>query len=939
MKILERTALILVIRVLFGCVIEVAIGAPREQNREIRRKNFVSPNEILRAKSALGAKGRCIVTTSTDRQPTKAMPKKRPHSWRVWNLCVVVYLLPTLFPCWFDVVAPASAANLQSAEALFRAGDYEQCLQIAGDQVYRGVWNDRWPRLLIRCQLRTGKYGAALESYEAALKRYSANISLRMLGARVLELNNDPRRAEQERKQIYRLVEASPRRYSSRESLVALGRYFLGQGEDAREVLELFFDRVLKTDSKYLAAHMATAELGLAKHDYQLATEALKEAAEIQPDDPQIAYLAARAWQDSDSKRAALELGRAINLNPRHVPSLLYQADRLIDAEQYEAAQQSLTGVLAVDVQHPLAWAYHAVIAHLQGHYEGEMALREVALHPWQSNPEVDYTIGKKLSDKYRFSEGAAYQRSALAMNPNYGPAKFQLAQDLLRLGNEEEGWRLADDVHASDGYNVVAHNLVTLHDRIKNFQTIEKENLIVRMDAREARVYGEQVVALLKQARDTLCAKYEVEPSKPIIVEIFPEQKDFAIRTFGLPGGAGFLGVCFGRVITANSPAALDRTPSNWQAVLWHEFCHVVTLEKTHNRMPRWLSEGISVYEEIQRDPSWGQSMVPQYREMILGNGDDLTPVSELSGAFLNPKSPAHLQFAYYESCLVVEYLVETYGLETLKRILVDLGVGMPINTSLARYVGSLDSFDRQFAEFARKRAASLAPELDWDRAGMPERASVNQWREWLSNHPGNYWALRKLAEVLIQGQQWNAAKEQLLLIHKHYPTDATAGGTLEMLAKVYRELGDDRAEKETLERLSQISSDSIDAYRRLAEIESAAENWPGVLRNAERLIDVNPLRPVGQEYLALAAERLDRSQTAVAALTALAEMDPIDPAGLHFRLAQSLRKIDQPDRARREVLRALEDAPRYRAAQKLLLELVQYSQPTAESPDATTP
>jgi len=62
------------------------------------------------------------------------------------------------------------------------------------------------------------------------------------------------------------------------------------------------------------------------------------------------------------------------------------------------------------------------------------------------------------------------------------------------------------------------------------------------------------------------------------------------------------------------------------------------------------------SVYEESQANPSWGQHMTPRYREMILEN-DELTPVSKLSGAFLSPKSEQHLQFAYYESSLAVEF------------------------------------------------------------------------------------------------------------------------------------------------------------------------------------------------------------------------------------------------------------------------------------------
>ena len=98
----------------------------------------------------------------------------------------------------------------------------------------------------------------------------------------------------------------------------------------------------------------------------------------------------------------------------------------------------------------------------------------------------------------------------------------------------------------------------------------------------------------------------------EPVIVEVFPQQKEFAVRTFGLPGAEGLLGVCFGRVVTARSPASQAEHPSNWEAVLWHEFCHVVTLGKTRNKMPRWLSEGISVYEEGQENRSWADGVGP---------------------------------------------------------------------------------------------------------------------------------------------------------------------------------------------------------------------------------------------------------------------------------------------------------------------------------------
>ena len=211
-----------------------------------------------------------------------------------------------------------------------------------------------------------------------------------------------------------------------------------------------------------------------------------------------------------------------------------------------------------------------------------------------------------------------------------------------------------------------------------------------------------------LQRAREVLCAKYEVQLTDVIHVEIFPRQQDFAVRTFGMPGGDGFLGVCFGNVVTANSPASQGENPANWQSVLWHEFCHVVTLRKTSNKMPRWLSEGISVYEERQADSRWGQSMNPRYREMIVGG--QLTPVSQLSAAFLQPPSPLHLDFAYFESSLVVEYIVARHGLEVLKRILSDLGDGLSIETALGRNVGSPVNLDAEFEKYAREQAEGLA-------------------------------------------------------------------------------------------------------------------------------------------------------------------------------------------------------------------------------------
>ncbi len=58
-------------------------------------------------------------------------------------------------------------------------------------------------------------------------------------------------------------------------------------------------------------------------------------------------------------------------------------------------------------------------------------------------------------------------------------------------------------------------------------------DGIIVRMDSREAKIYGPRVLDLLQRAKKVLSEKYELTLTEPVTVEIFPQQSDFAIRTF----------------------------------------------------------------------------------------------------------------------------------------------------------------------------------------------------------------------------------------------------------------------------------------------------------------------------------------------------------------------------------------------------------------------
>ena len=585
----------------------------------------------------------------------------------------------------------ARGADLGTARQQFISGQYSNCAEVCTQAIAEREYEEEWRSLLAKSQFALGRYVEADVTLSNALDRYSWSVPLRLLAHEILPYSGDTNRAGEALQQIEALIASrSDWRVRDAASLLAIGRAALLLGADARKVQDNILEPARKANPDNREVYLTLGELALDKHDFNLAAKQFNIGLKKFPDDPDLHFGLARAFQSGNRKEMLEHVAAVLEQNTNHVGAMLLLVDHLIAGEEYEAADKLLVRAFTVNPWSPEAWANRAVLRHLASDADGEKAAREKALRFWPANPQVDYLIGKNLSQKYRFAEGAAAQRRAIAFDASFVPAKAQLAVDLLRLGSESEGWRLAEEARKQDEYDVTMFNVLTLKDKLAKFTTLTNADFILRMSTNEAPVYGEEVLALLSRARSNVVAKYGATLSGPTVVEIFPEQKDFGVRTFGMPDNPGYLGVCFGAVITANSPASQTAHAANWQAVLWHEFTHVVTLQMTRNKMPRWLSEGISVFEELQADPTWGQRMTVRYREMILG--DELTPISELSSAFLAPKTPMHLQFAYYESELAVEFIVNNFGFDALKKILRDLGQGIEINQAIATHTAPMD-------------------------------------------------------------------------------------------------------------------------------------------------------------------------------------------------------------------------------------------------------
>jgi tetratricopeptide (TPR) repeat protein len=815
--------------------------------------------------------------------------------------------------------------NLGPVKQVLQAGDYDLCVRVGQLAKERGLKSIEWRLIHLQALRALGRLEEALEETVPMLTTYPND--LRLLQPR-LQMAKELGRQElidATLQQINTAAKAKPASERSAEEWVALGQAALEAGADAQKVITHYFQVGQKKDPKSEAPYLAEGWLALDKNDAARAANVFRLGLKNHGETPELRHGLATAFMNSDRAVAMENIVRILEVNSHHEGALLLRAELHIGAEKFLDAEADIQTVIDVSEGHPTAWALRAAVASITTADSAKVtAARAEGLQRWAQNPIVDHTLGRIVSRAYRFAEGAAHQRKALLFAPSYLPAKMQLCHDLLRLGEEEEAWQLAAAIREADGYNIQAHNLGKLEKQLANYAEERTPHFTVKMPKREWPIYGARVLELLEEAHQTLCQRYQLELKRPVLIEFFPAQQDFAIRTFGNLGGQGILGACFGSVVTMNSPGSLGHGRNNWESTLWHEFCHVVTLTATENRMPRWLSEGISVYEEAQRDPAWGMKMTADYRQMILDG--EATPVGQLSQAFLNAKSGEHLMFAYYQAGEAVAFLVAKHGHPALLRLMQALKKGSRINDAITAQVEPVEAFEAAFATHLMEMAQSFGKGADWTEPSAEDLnpADPESVLAFLKANPKNLFVLRRQLSQQMQAKDWDNALPTADRLIALLPDDVSDGSAIWAKARILKEQARTEEEIALLRRLATQHSSALNAYLRLIELETAAAAppWALITEHAHRALALNPFLRTPNEALSLAATQAGDSQLAIAANQRLLALEPANPSQIHFQLAQLLRAED-PSRARRHLLDALALAPRFLAAHELLLEI----------------
>lgn len=621
------------------------------------------------------------------------------------------------------------------------------------------------------------------------------------------------------------------------------------------------FSDAVKLDEKYAPAYVGLAEVAAEGYSAR-AIEFAKHALELDPKAYQAEEVLARvALEDNNEVKAVEEAKKAVDISPE-----------------------------AVD-----AMAILATVDRLNGKKDSPWMGKILKVNPRYG--EAYDIAGHFFIMNRRYEEGIVLFRLALELDPQLGKARAALGLNLMRLGREEEA-RTQLERAWNDGYQPdESKNTLKLMDKYKDYDTFRTPTTVLKLGKKESALLRPYFQAELDKALATYEKKYKYKLPGPVQVEVYPNHPDFEVRTMGMPG-LGALGVTFDSVIAMDSPNSRKPGSFHWASTLWHELSHVYVLNMTKSRVPRWFTEGLAVYEETVASPDWGDRLDPDAIEAI--RAKKLLPVSDIDRGFIHPTYPAQVVVSYFQAGRICNFIDQKWGYDKLLAMIHDYAeLKTTPEVIELEFKMKPEEFDRQF--------------LAWLNAQT--KRTVDGFDDWKKTI--------KIISENARAKKWDDVINDGVRIRDLYPDYVDAASVYEFLAEAYLAKGDKAKEMAELARYSKIGGRNPVTLKQLAILQSDAGQKREAAATLER---INLIYPKDEElHKRLGALYLDLNNptAAMREFVAVIAGPPLDPAGAHYDLARALKLANRTEEAKDEVLSALEAAPSFKPAQRLLLEL----------------
>lgn len=619
-----------------------------------------------------------------------------------------------------------------------------------------------------------------------------------------------------------------------------------------------------------------------------IASDLFKEALEIKADHAgALLGLALVAAENFEGQGEALAR-KALEADPKLLEAQELLARIALEDNNNRKATEEANKALAID---PASVEGKAILATID-------LLADKKDTSWDPHSARGYeTIGHFFVLNRRYEEGIQYYRKALELDPQLYTARSELGINLMRLGQDVEAFKQLETCYNAGFQDYATVNSLKLIDSYKNFVEFKTPRTILKVQKKEAELLRLYFEPEMERILTTYERKYKIKLDRPVQVEVYPDHEDFAVRTLGVPG-LGALGVTFGYVLAMDSPSGRPPGQFHWASTLWHEMSHVFTLTGTGSRVPRWFTEGLAVHEETAVNPEWGDRISPMVLKAI--KDKKLLPVTELDRGFVHPTEAAQVIVSYFQGGRICDYINEKWGWDTLLAMLHDFGAGEETAAVIRKELKiEPEEFDKRFFAFVEADTKKQVDHFEQYSGGM------------------------KLISELAKSKAYEAIIKEGEKIQDWYPDYVEDNNLYEILAKAYLETNNKPAAMAELERYVKIGGRNPETIKKLAKMLVEAGRKKDAADVLARLNYIYPLDNEAHQLLGSFWLEQGNASGAMREFRAVVAHNPIDPAEAHYDLARALNRNHQPDQAKDELFTALEAAPGYRPAQRLLLEL----------------
>jgi tetratricopeptide (TPR) repeat protein len=765
----------------------------------------------------------------------------------------------------------------------------------------------------------TGRYNEALTEFKkAANSEGPTALRAKLNAGMALNTLGKTEEAEPIFRQFISFYNSQPVTSAEELTLVARAITFLEQYHDAND---LYLDAVA-ADPTYVEAYLNAGELYVEKYNYAEAASFFRDALKVNPNSARAHLGLAHSKRIDGGPEVEHAVARALEINPNFVEAHNLKAALLLEEEKFDKALAELDHSLRVNPNSLEAHALRAAAYYLQnrpGEFQASVQ-KALAINPRDGG--LYHTLAEFAVTHRRYHQAVEFARKAVELSPRLWQAHATLGINLLRIGKATEGRETLEKAFAGDPFNVWTKNTLDLLDSMREYREAVGQHFIVKVAAKESDVVTPYALELLEEAHQKLTAKYRFTPRGPILCEVFPNHEDFAVRTLGLPG-LGALGVCFGQVIAMDSPSARPAGQFNWGSTAWHEFAHVITLQITDYKIPRWFSEGLSVYEERRARPGWGDDWTLEFLKAYVDGR--FLPIVELDGGFLRPKTPDQVPLAYFQASLVCEFIEERFGFEAILKMLHQYRQNATTAEALKQALGwSPEEFDKAFRAYVDAKTAGYQKAVEFDLLSQRNQDMTQEaLRACLVKNPDSFFAHWRLGLKYQAEGDSDRAVEHLTRAIALFPYHTGEANPYLALAALHQKQGQPQEAVKALEQLVNIDEENLEAHSRLAGLLMEHGDVARASAMLERCAYIHPFdvkmrARAGEFYLQHSdpARALREFQVALA-------LDPADKAEAHYNVARALLAQGRRADARRAVLRSLEIAPGFEKAQNLLLKI----------------